>query len=278
MVSPGPDSVPGADEWVEINRASWDEVTPIHVASSFYGVEEFRRGGGTLRPFELAEMGPLSGLELLHLQCHFGLDTLTLARAGAVVTGLDFSAPAVTTARALAAEVGLDAARFVTADVYDAREVLEGGFDVVYTGKGALCWLPDMERWAGVVASLLRPGGFVYLVEYHPLLFSLADEELAFEYPYFNEGPIRIEDEADYAEPGARLTNSVTIEWAHPISEVVTALVSEGLELEFLHELPECGYRRFPFLVELEPRGWVAPPHMPQLPMTYSLRARKKTR
>jgi SAM-dependent methyltransferase len=155
-------------DWRALNRANWDSRVPVHLASSFYDVAGFRGGASTLRPFELAEVGSVAGRSLVHLQCHIGLDTLSWARRGALVSGLDFSAPAISAASSLAVSLGLPA-EFVVADVYDAVAAFGGQrFDVVYTGIGALVWLPDVPRWARVVAGLLAPGGFVYLAEAHP--------------------------------------------------------------------------------------------------------------
>jgi SAM-dependent methyltransferase len=149
------------EEWREANRASWDERVPIHVSGEFYDVAAFKAGEERLQPFEIAEVGDVSGKDLLHLQCHFGIDTLSWARRGARVTGLDFSGPAVEAARRLASEMGLEAT-FVQSDVYEAVDATGGKtFEVVYTGRGALNWLPDIEQWAGVVADLIRPGGFL---------------------------------------------------------------------------------------------------------------------
>jgi 2-polyprenyl-3-methyl-5-hydroxy-6-metoxy-1,4-benzoquinol methylase len=157
-----------AADWRELNRANWDDRVPVHLASEYYNVAGFRSGVSSLRPFESAEVGDVTGKRLLHLQCHVGLDALSWARLGAQVIGLDFSEPAIKAARSLAADLGIDAS-FVVADVYDAVTALAGQrFDVVYTGTGALVWLPDMTRWAQVVAALLEPGGLLYLVEGHP--------------------------------------------------------------------------------------------------------------
>ncbi|MEV0425103.1 class I SAM-dependent methyltransferase [Micromonospora sp. NPDC050495] len=149
----------GAADWRTANRANWDERVPIHVAGPFYDLPGFVAGRSTLHDFEVAEVGAVTGKKLLHLQCHIGLDTLSWARRGAVVTGLDFSAPAVAAAEDLAAQIGVTTARFVTADVYDAVQALDGRtFDIVYTGFGALCWLPDIDRWARTAADLVAPG------------------------------------------------------------------------------------------------------------------------
>ena len=264
-----------AEDWLHLNRSNWDERVPIHVRSELYDVPEFVLGKEPLYRFELRELGDLAGKDVVHLQCHFGMDTLSLARKGARVTGLDFSPPALEAARKLATEVGLEA-RFVQANVYDAVSALGETYDLVYTGKGALNWLPDIGEWAAVVASLLRPGGALYLSEFHPLLFAFADDDLLVEHPYFNEGPIVWDDGSDYADPAARIESARTVEWPHPFSEVVSSVIEAGLRLEFLHEFRECGFARFPFLVESRPGLFVTPPGMPSLPMMYSLRAVKQ--
>jgi SAM-dependent methyltransferase len=166
-----------AVDWRGLNRANWDDRVPVHLASEFYDLDGFRAGASSLRPFEAAEAGDMTGKRLVHLQCHVGLDTLSWARNGALVTGLDFSEPAIEAARSLAAGLAIDAS-FVRADVYDAVSALGGQrFNVVYTGTGALVWLPDIARWAQVVAALLEPGGFLYLVEGHPFAQVLDDAQ-----------------------------------------------------------------------------------------------------
>jgi SAM-dependent methyltransferase len=161
--------------WRELNRANWDDRVPVHLASSFYDIDGFLAGADALLPFEGEEVGDVAGKHLVHLQCHIGLDTLSWARRGAVVSGLDFSSAAVKAARSLATSVGIPAS-FVEADVYDAVAAFGGQrFDIVYTGIGALVWLPSVTRWASVVASLLAPGGFLYLVEGHPFAQILDD-------------------------------------------------------------------------------------------------------
>lgn len=264
----------GVETWRELNRANWDERVAVHLASDFYRVEQFVAGEDPLHGFEDGELGPLAGTAAIHLQCHLGLDTLALGRRGAEVTGLDFSRPALEAARRLADRTGV-AARFVEADVYDAPAALGRRYDLVYTGKGALNWLPDIGRWAEVVASLLCPGGRLYLVEFHPFVSIFGDESLSLEYPYFDEGPVHLDDPGDYADPDARLSATRTVQFAHPLGEIVTALVEAGLVLEFLHELTECSFRRFPFLVESQPGLYAMPPGMVRLPMMFSLRARR---
>ena len=258
----------------DLNRAFWDERVPIHTASDFYDVEGFKAGANTLRPFELEEVGDVSGRSLVHLQCHFGLDTLSWARLGASVTGLDFSAPAVEAARAVAADTGLDA-QFVAASVYDAPQALgERRFDIVYTGLGALNWLPDIKAWAEVVARLVAPGGFLYLSEFHPIADVFGDDDLTIEHDYFQTEPLTFDDPGTYADLEARTEHNRTEEWVHPLGEVVSAVIDAGLAIELLHEHDHTLFPRWPFL---EQHGDVyrCPAGQPRVTLMYSLRARR---
>ena len=264
------------EEWREANRANWDERVPIHASGEFYDVAAFRAGQERLQPFEIAEVGDVSGKDLLHLQCHFGIDTLSWARRGARVAGLDFSAPAVETARSLASELGLDAT-FVQSDVYEAVEALEGRtFDVAYTGRGALNWLPDIGRWAGVVASLVREGGFLYLAEFHPFTEVFGDEDLSVEHDYFQGDAPQVWDEpGTYADFEAETSNNLTYEWNHPLGEVVSAVIDAGLTVELLHEHDYTMFPRWPFLEKSGFDTYRPPEGTPKIPLMYSLRARK---
>lgn len=263
-------------EYLATNKALWDERVPIHLASDFYDVAGFKAGGQALRDFETAEVGDVTGRRLVHLQCHFGLDTLSWARRGAQVTGLDFSEKAIEAARTVADETGLTA-RFAVADVYDAPAVLGETYDIVYTGLGALCWLPDIDRWAGVVASLLEPGGFLYLAEFHPFADTLDDREgRTLTYDYFADGP-QIWDEPDmgsYADPQALVQHTRSIEFAHGLGEVVTALTTKGLRIDFLHEHDYTLWQRFSIL-ERHGTTYRLPERHPRIPLMYSLRATK---
>lgn len=264
----------GAEVGIAANRLRWDESVPHHAASAFYDLDGFRAGRDDIRPFEHDELGPVAGLDLLHLQCHVGTDTLSWARHGARVTGLDFSAPAIDVARLLAADCGLTA-DFLCADVYDARAVLgERRFDVVYTGIGALPWLPDIERWATVVRSLLRPGGVLYLVEIHPIVLAvvrdgrtLCQDTVGADYHRWQEKG------GTYAAPDADLAASVTYEKAHALSEVVTAILDAGMVLELLHEQTFTN-APWPWAVRHADGFYRLPDGWPRFPLSYSLRAR----
>ena len=271
--SPSPDE--SAADWLAVNRANWNERVPIHAASAFYDLPGFVAGKGVLRDFELDEVGDVVGKKLLHLQCHMGQDTLSWARRGAVVTGLDFSEKAVQAARTLAEQVGAADSSFVMADVYGAVEALGGQtFDIVYTGLGALCWLPDLDRWAQTAAALVAPGGFLYLAEFHPYSDILAEDGRTVEYDYFRQDAT-VWDEPDTYTDGGKLTQStVTVEWQHGIGEVVSALAKAGLRVEFLHEHEFTLFARFPAL-ERSGGRFTFPAGHPRIPLIYSLRAAK---
>jgi SAM-dependent methyltransferase len=268
------------DEFLKANLASWDEAVALHVASDLYDVEGFKAGRSSLSALELEELGPLvgDGTRLLHLQCHFGLDTLSWARRGAVVTGADFSGEGIATARALADEVGLSArATFVQSDVGTLPEHLQGRFDVVYASWGALIWLGDLERWAEVVAHFLEPGSRLYVAEFHPYAYLLAEDStpdlLRVEYAYFQHGePLRFDDDGDYADPQAKLRHKVTYEWNHGFAEIIDPLLRRGLRLDFLHEVPfTIPGLPFPFLERCEDGLQRVKGHHDDVPLSYSL-------
>jgi SAM-dependent methyltransferase len=265
------------DVWLARNRAAWDERVPIHLASAFYDNPSFVAGRSSLRPFEPEELGPVPGRRLCHLQCHFGQDTLSWARLGARVAGLDFSAPAIDAARRLAVEVGLaDRAEFVVADVYDAVAAFGGRrFDVVYAGPGAVVWLPDLPRWAEVIAELLLPGGVLYLVELHPIA-DVLDDDLCAVLDYFTHpGGDTGDASGTYADRDAPTVHNATQEWTHPVSSVVTALLGAGLRVELLHEHDFTVFPRWDFLERHDDFTWHLPDGYPRLPLMYSLVAKR---
>lgn len=269
------------DEWREANRANWDERVDVHL--KVYDLRSLRAGRGTLNAIEEAELGPVAGLRVLHLQCHFGNDTLALAQRGAEVMGLDFSPAAIAAARALSSELGLaERARFVEADLYAAAEAIgePAAFDLVYVTWGALCWLPDVARWAQIIAHFLKPGGALYHAEGHPAALVLDDEtpcadgRPGFFVPYFHRDALIQDDHRDYADPNARLRNTRTHQFMHPLAEVVMALLNAGLRLEFLHEHDHVPWKMFSSLVD-NGAGEYRWPDRPWLPLSYSLRAIK---
>jgi SAM-dependent methyltransferase len=264
-------------DWLQRNRENWDDRAAIHSASRFYDLPGFRAGACTLRPFEIAELGDVTDKRLVHLQCHMGQDTLSWARRGARVTGVDFSAEAITIARNLAEDIGLDdRARFVVTDVYTAAGALGNErFDVVYTGLGALVWLPDLTRWAKVVASLLVEGGSIYLAEFHPLTHVLSEDGRGLGHDYFDTSAITYDIPYTYTD-GPPLGRTLTVQWQHPLSEVITALAQAGLRIEFLHEHTFTLFRQYPVLERSADTGeYSFPAGHPQIPLMYSLRATK---
>jgi SAM-dependent methyltransferase len=275
------------DDYLKANLASWDEAVGLHVGSALYDVPGFKAGKTSLSEIELTELGPSirEGTTLLHLQCHFGLDTLSWARRGAVVTGADFSGEGIRTARALAGEAGLSSrATFVRSDIEHLPDVLQGSFDVVFTSWGALIWLGDLERWAEVVDHFLAPGGTFYVAEFHPYGFLLAEDStpdaLRIGYPYFQYGvPQKFDEPGDYADPTAEPEHTVTFEWLHGVGEILDPLLQRGLHLEFLHELPyTVPGLPFPFL-EKDDRGMLRVKGRPDaFPLTLTIKMTKESR
>ena len=263
------------------NRANWDDRVPIHVASDFYDVAGWLAGARDPRPWELEVIGDVKGLDVVHLQCHFGLDSLSLAHAGAQVTGVDLSGAAIAKARELAELSGLsDRARFVEADVQHAAATLAPDtFDLVYVSLGALCWLPSVARWASQVRALLRPGGRVFVHDCHPLTLAATDADETFEYSYFEEAEPWVDDvEVSYTDGEGRLSNTRAFEWNHSLGEIVTALLAEGLRLDHLEEHDWTSFQRFPWLVpngdpERQNQRWETPPGHLRLPLSFTLLA-----
>jgi SAM-dependent methyltransferase len=265
--------------YVEANRKLWEAWTDVHEKSDFYDIDGFLAGKSRLKPLEREQLLPFAkGKSLLHLQCHFGLDTLSWAREGVKVTGVDFSEKAIVLARSLNERAGLDAA-FVKSDVYSLPESLNEQFDVVFTSYGVLNWLPDIDRWAEVCAHFLKPGGIFYIAEFHPIGNMFDDnsnlKEWRLNEPYFySEQPNEYTSEGSYADRSADI-HLKEYEWCHPLGDVVTALINAGLQLEFVHEYPWCTYPQMPFLEEHDEWDWRAPAHLVQVPLMYSIRARK---
>ena len=265
------------DPYLSMNRDLWDEWTAIHEGSAFYDLASFREGGVRLADYELEDLGDVAGRSLLHLQCHFGIDTLSFARLGAEVTGADFSPQAVALATRLAAELELSA-QFVESNLYELPDRLDGVFDIVYTSRGVLGWLPDIRGWAGVVAHFLKPGGVFYITEAHPLAWAMADDlPVRAAYPYWEQPePLTFPVEGSYADLTATVTTPSEHSWNHAMSEIVQALVDEGLTLELFREYPWCDWD-LGWTVQHEDGRWYPPEAVEgDLPLFYALRARKR--
>lgn len=265
------------------NQRLWDAWTAVHAAGAFYDLEGFRKGGIRLRPDEIAALGDVTGKTLLHLQCHFGIDTLSWARLGARVTGADFSPASIRLARELAADIGIADARFVESNLYQLPVRLGDAFDIVYTSRGVLGWLPDIRGWARVVARFVKPGGRFYMTEVHPVVQVFENEgvdprELRLRYPYWEHGdPLIFDVHGSYADPAADLgAEHKEHGWDHGLGEIVTALIDAGLRIESLGELPYLDWAT-DFLIESEPGSgrYVLPDGPGELPLMFTLRATK---
>jgi SAM-dependent methyltransferase len=267
------------DDALSVNRAMWDELAALHGQDGVYDLEGFLAGGDTLSEPELSLAGDVSAARLLHLQCHFGMDTLSWARRGARVTGADFSERAIEQARRLAAETGLDAT-FVVADVIDLPARLDGDFDVVFTSFGVLNWLPDVPRWAEVVAHFVRSGGFFYIAEAHPFAWVFDDDaatDLRLHYHYWpSPEPLVFPNDGSYADPAVPVEEPFEYAWQHSMGEIISSLAAAGLRIDYLHEHPWVPWKMFPFMVETEEGVWRLPePDDQKLPLLFSLRATK---
>lgn len=261
----------------QVNRALWDEIAPVHF-NAYQEVEILRSGGSSLEDIELDEVGEVSGKTLLHLQCHIGTDTLSWARQGALVTGVDFSGESLAFARQLQRVLGLPAT-FVHCNVYDLPAVLDGQFDIVYTSRGVLIWLRDLDEWARIIAHFLKPGGIFYIMESHPIgqVFEETKAgELAIVNRYFHKPEPTLWDDQwpDYAD-GNYVPQNPSYEWEWSLSDILGALLKAGLVIESFNEYERIFHRRFRGMVE-GPRGWYSlPQYAGKLPLLFTLKARK---
>ena len=266
-------------EQMEANRRRWDEVVPIHAESRFYDLEGFKQGRSSLLPVERDEVGKVDGSTLLHLQCHFGLDTLSWARLGATVTGVDYSGEAINLARHIAEEVGIDA-RFIESNILALDSVLEEKFDIVFTSYGVLCWLPDLKAWARTIATHLKDGGFFYIVEDHPLASTIDEgmmDRICMAYPYFSGGEaLKFELQGTYTDRSAQLINNSSFEWVHPLGEIVNSLLEAGLKIEYLHEFPFGFFQRHPRMTKRPDGTWHFDDPSISFPLMFSIKARKR--
>jgi SAM-dependent methyltransferase len=265
-------------DYVAANRAHWDERVPIHFGSRFYDVERWLEERPLPRAWEQEMFGDVAGLDVVHLQCHFGLDTLSLALAGARVTGLDFSGAAIEVARSIASRAELtDQVRFVEADVLEAAAALAPNqYDLVYVSLGALCWLPDVDAWARQVAALLRVGGRLFLHDVHPLSGALADDELQIAHTYFEEPEPYVDDTGEtYTDGASLLQHTRNYSWNHSIGEIVNAVAHYGLRIVDLTEHDWTAWPRFQWLVRTGDQRWETPPDRVRVPLSFMLLASK---
>lgn len=260
-------------DYFNANKDNWNKRVSIHTGSTFYDIEGFKKTQDSLNEIEVSELTEVSGKSLLHLQCHFGMDSLSWAKRGARVTGMDFSEEAIDTATKLNKELGLDA-RFVCSSVYDLAQNLDDKFDIIFTSYGVVGWLPDLNRWAEVIDHFLKPGGTFYMAEFHPVIWMFDDNFKFFEYSYFNDGVIEIDQESTYTD-GEEALNMKEYSWNHGISEVINALTKRGLVIEFFNEHDYSPYNCFNQTVEVEKGKFMIKNLEKIIPMVYSIKASK---
>jgi SAM-dependent methyltransferase len=260
-------------ELFDANRSLWNQRTAIHKDSSFYDLAGFKGGANSLTPIELNEIGDVKGKALLHLQCHFGMDTMSFSRMGAKCVGVDLSDAAIKLAKEINDELKLNA-KFICCNVYDTSEYVQEQFDIVFTSYGVVGWLPDLVPWACVVAEKLKPGGFFYMAEFHPVVWMFDEEFTHIKYYYDNREVIVTENEGTYTDRNADIKGK-EYSWNHSISEVLNALINAGLKIEFFKEYMYSPYPCFRNVVETEEGKWHIKGMEGKIPMVYSLRARK---
>lgn len=260
--------------YFDANKRLWNARTPLHASSEFYNVADFKKGKTSLTHIELNELRNVKDKTLLHLQCHFGMDTLSWAREGAIPTGIDISDEAIKLAKELNEELHLDA-RFICSNVYDLKEHLQGKFDIVFTSYGTIGWLPDLDKWAAIISHYLEKGGTFYMADFHPVLWMFDDNFEEIHYPYFNRGVIRSEVPGSYAQ---RNTDQMSVEygWNHNISEILTALIKHGLKIVSFNEFPFSPFNCFRNMQRGEDGNYRIRGLDDKLPMVFSLKATKE--
>jgi 2-polyprenyl-3-methyl-5-hydroxy-6-metoxy-1,4-benzoquinol methylase len=261
-------------KYFEANRDLWNQRTVIHKDSSFYDVAGFRKGRNLLTPIELKELGDVSGKKLLHLQCHFGIDSLCWARLGADVTGIDLSEVAIAEAKKLNDEIGMNA-KFICANIYDLKNVLEEKFDIVFTSYGVIGWLPDLNKWAAIISHFLNPGGTFYLAEFHPVIWMFDDDFQSIKYCYENRELIVTESQGTYTDRNANIS-AKEYNWNHSISEVLNSLINQGMTIQFMNEYMYSPYPCFNNIVQNNEGNWWIKGLEDKIPMVYTVSAVKQ--
>ncbi|MFW9876311.1 MAG: class I SAM-dependent methyltransferase [Candidatus Thorarchaeota archaeon] len=268
------------EKYFKANREMWDEFAKEHfqIENEFYSVNTFLEGKTSLRQFELEEMGNVKGKKLLHLQCHFGLDTLSWAREGAIVTGIDFSGEAIRLAKILAKKANLRG-KFVQTNIYNLPKVLFEKFDIVYTSIGVLCWLNDLKKWAEIIAHFLKSRGFFYIAEGHPTSKMFDNDhqgELQLKYNYFHRSePMEFTAEGSYASEKPYMNAHKEFEWDHSLSDIINSLIQAGLRIEFFNEYPFSAYKVFPFTEKDSDGYYKLKNQKVEIPLLFTLKASK---
>ena len=262
------------------NLKLWNKLTEIHKQSDFYDLKKFIEGKSSLKSIEKEELGDVSGKSLLHLQCHFGMDSLSWQRMGAEVTGVDFSDNSIELARKLNKELGLKA-KFICSNIYNLKEQLTKKFDIVFTSYGVLTWLDNLKKWGEIISYFLKPGGTFYIIEFHPCTNIFENEdyttELKVTYPYFFKSiPMKFAADGSYADREAPVTLP-SYEWPYSVGDILNSLINGGLTIKFFHEFPFCAYKKFPFMEKEEDGWWRFKNKNYELPLMFSLKAVKST-
>ena len=259
-------------DYQKTNRNSWNNKVDIHLKSEFYDMEGFLNGNTSLKEIELKLLGDIKGKSVLHLQCHFGQDSISLARLGAQVVGVDLSDKAIAVATDLAEQTGADA-KFICCDIYDLPRFLDGKFDIVFTSYGTVGWLPDLDKWADVVSAYLAPAGKFIFVDFHPIVWMLDEDFEEFKYSYFNSGPILEEVAGTYADRNAELDQEY-VEWNHSLSEIINALITQGLRIELLNEYDFSPHNCFKHTIEFSPGKFRIKHLEDKIPLTVAIVAK----
>ena len=261
-------------DYLQKNKHSWNNKVQYHLQSEFYAVDNFIKGKSSLNQIELALLGDVKNKSVLHLQCHFGQDTLSLARMGANATGIDLSDKAIDEANKLSKKINTPA-QFICSDVYDLPSQLKQTFDIVFTSYGTIGWLPDLSKWAQVISHFLKPGGKFVFAEFHPVVWMFDNDFKEVGYNYFNTGPIVETETGTYADTSAPITQEY-VGWNHGIAEVINCLTQAGLQITQMHEFDYSPYNCFKHSEEFE-KGKYRITHLQnKIPMVYSLAAIKK--
>ena len=266
-----PAADPAGNNYIEINRQLWNKRTAFHVQSEFYDVAGFLKGKNMLNSIELDLLGDVKGKKILHLQCHFGLDTLSLARMGGQVTGVDLSDAAIDKANELASATGLPA-RFICCNLYDLPAHLNETFDLVFSSYGTIGWLPDLNSWAGIIARYLKPGGKFVFAEFHPVVWMFDHDFREIAYRYSKSDPIVEKETNTYADQAASI-NLQSVSWNHGLAEVFSALLGHGLNVTAFEEYDYSPYPCFKEMVEVAKGKYRFPRFGDKLPMVYALKA-----
>ena len=263
------------DNYIEINKHSWNNRTDTHLKSDFYNMEGFLKGQTSLNPIELELLGDVKGKSILHLQCHFGQDSISLSRLGAKVTGIDLSDKAIENAVKIAEETNADT-HFICCNLYDLSHYLDQQFDIVFTSYGTITWLPDLDRWAELITKFLKPGGQFIFAEFHPVVWMFDDSFEKVAYNYFNAEPLVETENGTYADKDAKISQSY-VTWNHSMSEVVNSLLKENLYITDLKEYDYSPYNVFSNMEEFEKKKFRIKHLGNKIPMVYSIIAEKKT-